>query len=178
MKHGLTIFLGLVFCGAPAAWALDGVSVTGGVNVNASPAKADFFQVAVRDKIDVRWLESDVGALRPYWEVSLSHWNVEHRKNWVAAAGVAARYEFTAGDAGAPYLEYALGGALLSNLDVAENRRVGSSFQFAHRFEIGYRFGHAQENEVGVGYWHYSNGGIRKPNPGMDFVSMRYTRRF
>lgn len=168
----------LIFLCAQSTWALDGVSMTGGSSLNADSSNADFFQVAVRDSFNGRWLESSTGALTTYWEASLSRWNPDSRENWVGALGLAARYEFNAEGAGAPYVEYGLGGAYLSDLDVAQNRRLGSNFQFAHRFEVGYRFGSARENELGVGYWHYSNAGIKHPNPGMDFVSVRYTRRF
>lgn len=164
----------LIFLCAQPSWALDGVSIVGGTNRNADGLKADFFQVAVREGFNGRWLESSTGALTTYWEASLSRWNPDGRENWVGALGVAARYEFS----GAPYVEYGLGGAYLSDLHVAKNRRVGSNFQFANRFEVGYRFGRARENELGLAYWHYSNAGIKNPNPGMDFVSVRYTRRF
>lgn len=161
-----------------ACWALDGVSIAGGSNLDIHNKGFDFLQISIRDSFDGRWFENRTGSMVAYWDASITRWNPQSHENWVGALGVAARYEFRKSGTWAPYVEYGLGGALVSNLKIADHRRFSTHFQFANRLEIGNRFGSAQEHEVGLAFWHYSNAYIKKPNPGVDFISLRYTRRF
>lgn len=176
VQKGIAI-LGLL-CLLPPVWALDGVSISGGANLNAHRPKADFVHASVRDSIDGRWLESDAGALVAHWEAGLGHWNPQGHGNWTGEALVAARYEFSGQKEWMPYVEYGWGGAYISRLRVTDNRVFATHFQFVNRLEVGLRFGEKKENELGLAYWHYSNAGIKDPNPGADFLSLRYTRRF
>jgi lipid A 3-O-deacylase len=43
---------------------------------------------------------------------------------------------------------------------------------------MGRSFGGHGKNEISLRLQHFSNGGIKKPNPGENFVRVRYTRRF
>lgn len=44
---------------------------------------------------------------------------------------------------------------------------------------VGYTFGGAKgQHELGLRWNHVSNGGVRNPNPGQDFLQLRYMRRF
>ncbi|MBS1154722.1 MAG: hypothetical protein H6R07_646 [Proteobacteria bacterium] len=162
----------------PACWALDGVSIAGGSNLDTSDKDFDFLQISIRDSFNGRWFESSTGSVVTNWEASVTRWNPQSRENWVGALGVAVRYEFSKTSVWAPYIEYGLGGALVSNLKISDNRRFSTHFQFANRLEIGNRFGPDLENELGLVFWHYSNAYIKEPNPGVDFISLRYTRRF
>lgn len=159
-------------------WALDGVSIAGGSNLDAHTKNIDFLQISVRDSFDGRWFESDAGSVRTSWDASITRWNPQSHENWVGAVGVAARYQFSSHGTWAPYLEYGLGGALISNLRVTDNRRFSTHFQFSNRLEMGIRYGQDMENELGLALWHYSNAFIKEPNPGVDYISLRYTRRF
>ncbi len=84
------------------------------------------------------------------------------------------RYSF----AGGPFVEAGIG------LDVIaprfrDNQRVFSTkFNFADHAAVGTRFGTALANEVSLRVEHFSNGGIRHPNPGQNFVELRYARHF
>jgi hypothetical protein len=39
-------------------------------------------------------------------------------------------------------------------------------------------FGPADEDEIALRVQHYSNGGIKQPNPGINFLQLRYAHRF
>ena len=58
------------------------------------------------------------------------------------------------------------------------NRSFSTTFNFGDHVAIGTRFGADDANEVALRVEHYSNGGIRQPNPGQNFVSLRYARHF
>ena len=57
-------------------------------------------------------------------------------------------------------------------------RVFSTAFNFGDQAGVGYRFGEGGANEVSIHAEHYSNGGIRHPNPGQNFGSIRYTRHF
>jgi len=43
---------------------------------------------------------------------------------------------------------------------------------------IGRRFGDRGRHEISMRVEHFSNGSIKKPNPGENFLQLRYTRYF
>nr|WP_311732042.1 acyloxyacyl hydrolase [Variovorax paradoxus] len=51
-------------------------------------------------------------------------------------------------------------------------------FQFTEQLGIGRNFGAQGEHELSLRLRHFSNAGIRKPNPGENFVRVRYLYRF
>lgn len=70
-------------------------------------------------------------------------------------------------------------GSMSSRRKFRDNDRMFSTrFNFADHVAIGTRFGPAQANEISLRAEHFSNGGIRHPNPGQNFVELRYARHF
>ena len=57
-------------------------------------------------------------------------------------------------------------------------KRFSTAFNFHDMLGVGYSFGADRAEEVGVRFVHYSNAGIREPNPGINFLQLRYGRRF
>ncbi len=76
------------------------------------------------------------------------------------------------------FVEAGIGLAVIVPRFEDDGRRFGSKFNFDDHVAIGTRFGAARENELAVRLEHFSNGGIRNPNPGQNFVSLRFARRF
>ena len=58
------------------------------------------------------------------------------------------------------------------------NRQFSTAFNFGDHLAVGWLFGLADKQEVTLGVQHFSNAGIRHPNPGENFVQLRYVRRF
>ena len=50
--------------------------------------------------------------------------------------------------------------------------------QFQSHLAVGHVLGERGEHDLGLRIEHFSNAGIREPNPGMNFGSLRYTYRF
>ncbi|WP_240621911.1 acyloxyacyl hydrolase [Alteromonas alba] len=46
------------------------------------------------------------------------------------------------------------------------------------RLGLMMQFGNNNEHHVAVRYFHYSNAGFKKPNPGLDFIALSYQREF
>ena len=59
-----------------------------------------------------------------------------------------------------------------------EGRRFSTVFQFGDHLAIGTRFGATNDDEVSFRVEHFSNGGIRNPNPGQNFLELRYAHHF
>jgi lipid A 3-O-deacylase len=60
----------------------------------------------------------------------------------------------------------------------SQHKQVSTAFNFVDVIGVGYSFGASREHELGLRVVHVSNADIRKPNPGMDSVQLRYARVF
>lgn len=79
------------------------------------------------------------------------------------------RYTF-ADTATQPFVEAGVGGALF--LDTRyEGRNLSTAFQFEDRIAAGL---HVGRGEVALAFTHYSNADIKKPNNGLDMVTLGY----
>ena len=94
------------------------------------------------------------------------------------AASVVGRFRFSEGRS--PWFtEASIGLSYLDDIYQKPGGRVYSTrLNFTERFGVGVSFGARDEHEVSLNYQHYSNAGIKKPNPGEDFVQLRYAYRF
>lgn len=76
------------------------------------------------------------------------------------------------------YAELGVGASWLSSQYRTPQRRLGTQWNFYDVVGVGRSFGAQREHEVGLRWIHVSNLGIREPNPGLDFLQLRYARRF
>ncbi len=57
-------------------------------------------------------------------------------------------------------------------------RRFSTQFNFRDQVGFGYEWGAAGEHDISMRLEHYSNAGIRRPNPGVNLWSLRYAHHF
>lgn len=76
------------------------------------------------------------------------------------------------------FVEASIGVRLLSHTRVAPERSLRTAFHFSDVLGTGVQWGPGLRSTLGLRYQHLSNLGIKKPNPGMDFVLLYYTHRF
>ena len=57
-------------------------------------------------------------------------------------------------------------------------RKFSTEFNFGDHIAVGWRFGERGEHEIALRVQHFSNCGTREPNPGENFVQLRYVQRF
>jgi lipid A 3-O-deacylase len=76
------------------------------------------------------------------------------------------------------YLEAGIGISLLSRDYSTPDKTFSTRWNFYDVLGAGYRFGDHGQHELGLRYNHVSNAGLRKPNPGEDFLLLRYALRF
>jgi lipid A 3-O-deacylase len=125
------------------------------------------------------------GRLASYAEVSVGHWTATgpmrgsdpHVFTRVGITPVARWYP-TASEDGRWFLEAGIGAHLFAPVYRVGGRRFSSSFNFGDHVALGRVFGSTGRHEWAVRLQHFSNAGLREPNPGEDFLQLRYAVRF
>lgn len=74
-----------------------------------------------------------------------------------------------------PYVEAAIGFHILSDLRISRRRSFSTSFQYGDHVGAGLIRG---SHDFGLRLQHLSNGGIARPNPGINFLVLRYQYHF
>ena len=103
-----------------------------------------------------------------YWEFAAAVWD-NHDES---VADVSATPVFRLARSAA-YIEAAIGFHLVTT-HISAHRTFSTAFQFGEHLGAGYRFGPARRYDLGLRVQHISNGGLREPNPGINFVSVRF----
>jgi lipid A 3-O-deacylase len=129
-----------------------------------------------------RWRDGPVHA---YLEASVAHWGSSDRRvpgdpdkftrigvtpvvRWYGAGSIEAGW----------FVEGGIGLNVISPTYRVGGRQFGSRFNFGDHLAVGRRFGDGGRHELALRVQHFSNAGIREPNPGEDFVQLRYAQRF
>lgn len=115
-----------------------------------------------------------------WWEVSLGSWRYEKRNDsrYLLDVGVTPllKYAFQ-GKHGGVFVEGGVGVHYLNGLYERGNSHFSTRVQFAPHVGLGYRFS-AGTGEILLRLQHLSNGGIKQPNPGVEFVLLSVSKAF
>jgi hypothetical protein len=123
------------------------------------------------------------GRLSGYWEASFGRWNSDNRppggSAWVTQLGVTPVLRlYPEGAGGRWFFEGGIGANFLIPVYRSQTKRFSTSFNFGDHLAFGRRFGQDGSHEISLRVQHFSNAGIKKPNPGENFLQIRYSRRF
>jgi lipid A 3-O-deacylase len=152
-------------CMTEAVHAIDGVSV----EVGRGNDRTNVLRVGAQWRwrkerpVDERW------RLVGYWEASAGAWESDDDSSADFAVTPVFRFE-RRGRQRVPYVEAAIGFHILSR-HISRERQFSTNFQFGDHIAAGIRSG---KYDFGVRLQHLSNGGIRHPNPGINFILLRY----
>jgi len=158
-------------CIAAPAWAADGVSV----EVGRGDENSELARAALQWKWQKKWFADTGWEVSGYWEASLGAWTTDKT---LIDFGFTPVFRLQRLDGSGPYVEAAIGFHLLSDLSITRTRLFGSHFQFGDHLGAGWRFGPRGRNDIGLRLQHLSNGGIRRPNPGINFLVLRLAYHF
>lgn len=116
------------------------------------------------------------------WDLFASQWRapeaVDGRRTYAQIGVIATwRYRFDRG-ASPWFVEGGLGGTVMNHVYRTADEPFSTAFQFTEVVGIGRSFGARGEHELSVRAQHVSNASIKKPNPGANFVRLRYLYRF
>lgn len=75
------------------------------------------------------------------------------------------------------FAELGVGANYIIPLYKADHKRFSTEFNFGDHLAIGRQFGERRQHELALRVEHFSNAGIAHPNPGENFVQLRYAYR-
>jgi lipid A 3-O-deacylase len=116
------------------------------------------------------------------WDLFVSDWNAptqtDERRNYAQLGAIATfRYRFDRGNS--PWFtETGLGGTVMNHVYKTITRDFSTAFQFSEVLGLGYSFGVRRDHELSLRLQHFSNADIKEPNPGENFIRVRYAYRF
>lgn len=165
---------------AAPAQALDGVSLEIGVgDENTELARAG---------LQWNWprhgFAGQPWTLGGYWDLQVGRWSGPLRPGqprqsvWDIGITPVFRLERAERTRVWPYLEAGIGFHMLSDLRINSKRVFSTRFQFGDHLAAGVRFGEGNAYDMSLRFQHLSNGGLARPNPGINFVQLRLARWF
>ncbi|WP_304349790.1 acyloxyacyl hydrolase [Comamonas testosteroni] len=122
------------------------------------------------------------GRMTGYWDLSVSRWSADYqggnRSTWVLGAQPTLRWRPSQGQS--PwFLQAGLGASYaINHRFITDHKEFSTRYNFASHIGIGYLFGEQLKNEISLRLEHQSNAGIKRPNPGENFLQLRYARHF
>jgi hypothetical protein len=134
-----------------------------------------------------------VGPSRPLWsggtltastfaEAAVAHWRFSHPSaaglRQITVIGVTPYVRIRDARAHRWFFDFGIGLNTLSDLYETGEKQFSTRFQFSDHLAVGRSFGDQGEFEVSYRFVHYSNAGIRRPNPGVNFHTIRLEYRF
>ena len=176
---------GLLFLGAGGASAFGdatpGMYVEGGTTVHGG-TDADAWAIGAVLPWSWRGAGGPEDGTSFAWDLFASQWRapeaIDGRRNY-AQIGVIATWRYRFDQGTSPwFVEGGLGGTVMNHVYRTADEPFSTAFQFTEVVGLGRSFGARGEHELSVRAQHVSNASIKKPNPGANFVRLRYLYRF
>ncbi|HEX2010945.1 MAG TPA: acyloxyacyl hydrolase [Roseateles sp.] len=121
------------------------------------------------------------GHVSGHWGVSLGRWHSEGSRGgsaWLLDLGVTPvlRLRSSSWSPGW-FVEAGIGAHLHSNAYRNRDKQFSTRFNFGDHLAVGHEWGADRQHELALRLQHFSNAGIKQPNPGENFLQLRYSRR-
>jgi len=122
--------------------------------------------------------------LSAYLEASVSEWHFHsasngHQHSRLAQLGLIPTLRVRPDHGASPWFgEIGIGATFTSTLYRTNDKSFSTRFNFGDHLALGRNFGARRQHELALRYEHFSNADIRLPNPGEDFLELRYAYRF
>jgi lipid A 3-O-deacylase len=116
-----------------------------------------------------------------YTEAFVSEWSARtagDRRN-VTQLGVVPMFRMRFDGGSSPwFVEGGIGLSVTDRLYRTQTRQFSTRFNFTDVVAVGRSFGEGGRQDLSLRLNHISNAGIREPNPGENFLQLRYAARF
>jgi lipid A 3-O-deacylase len=145
-------------------------------------SKVQMMRFSAQKNWEKSWFESGGFHLSGYWDLNLAQWrgnafqNVAGRHQNITVVGLTPVFRYEGADRRGWYAEGGIGLTLLSELYDNDDYRLSTHFQFGDHLGAGYVFDNKWE--VGAKIQHYSNGGYKKPNSGVNWLAVKAAYHF
>lgn len=145
-------------------------------------AKVQLLRAGVQSNWESQWFSTNGRHLGAFWDLSLAQWrgnayrNVHGQHQNITVIGLTPTFRYQADERKGWYAEIGIGYHLLSELYNNDDNRLSTAFEFGDHLGAGYVF--ANGWEAGVKLQHFSNGGIKHPNSGVNFAVIKLSKPF
>ena len=173
MRSGALV-TALLLCLAAPARAVDSVSF----EIGRGSDHTDLWRVGAQWRWAKSWFSNAHRRLGGYWDLQAGEWRNEtgrHIRDISLTPVFRLQWESAVAS---PYLEAAIGFHILSSTDISSSRRFGSHVQFGDHIGAGIRYGERGHYDTSVRLQHLSNAGLAHPNPGINFLQLRFQYHF
>lgn len=157
-------------------------SIDGGSIEAGGGSKVQQVRFSVQKNWEKRWFQSNGTHLGGYWEGSIAQWrgkayrDVPGDRQNITSIGITPVLRFQSDDLKGWYAEGGIGVHLFSELYNNDNNQLSTAFQFGDHLGTGYVFNNGWD--LGLRIVHYSNGGIKRPNSGVNLLTVKLARPF
>jgi hypothetical protein len=139
-------------------------------------------RVAAQKDWNVHWLAFNGHHLGGYWDTNLAYWRgtdykgVSNQIQNIWVVGITPVFRYQNDNKRGLYAEGGIGASLFSQLYDNAHNRLSTAYEFADHIGVGY----VLENKWDISgrIQHYSNGGIKHPNSGVNWLVLRVARPF
>lgn len=145
-------------------------------------SKARIVRLGLQSQWDKKWFASNGTHVSGYWDLSLAQWRGSAYRGIhgddldITNIGFTPVFRFQADNKLGWYAEGGIGLNLLSKRYDNDNKQLSTNFQFGDHIGAGYVL--ANGWDVGMKIQHFSNGGYKKPNDGVNFLLLKAARAF
>lgn len=128
------------------------------------------------------WRGAFLGSeVQGYWDLSLSRWDARGPSGGFGTTvlGITPSFRFVP-DAGRSrwFFDTGVGATLASRRYVTTDKAFSTRANFATHLGVGLALGERRQHEWQLRLEHVSNAGLKKPNPGENFLQLRYALHF
>ena len=126
---------------------------------------------------DWRWEKQyRYGHVSGQWQGEVGRWHSDSENSTQVGVTPALRWRPNGWDE-SWFVEGGIGINVIFPKYDTRKKEFSTTFNFGDHIAIGKRFGNAKQHEWSLRFQHFSNGRIRNPNPGENFLQFRYTHR-
>jgi hypothetical protein len=159
---------------AQSSFAADGSLVDGAYGEFATGSKIKMVRFGATSDWDQRWFQSNGTHLSGYWDASIGGWrgtayqNVRGQTQKLWDIGFTPVFRFENDNKLGMYYEAGIGVHMLSKLYNNDDNRLSTHFQFGDHVGIGYVL--SNKWDLSAKIQHFSNGGYKHPNSGVNYL--------
>ena len=132
--------------------------------------------------LPARW-DFASGRVTSYLEASVAMWDYDARghsgSSRLAQIALVPSLRYRPDGGRSPwFVDAGIGATLMSKVYATQDKQFSTAFNFATHLAVGRSFGERNQHELSIRVEHFSNAGIKHPNPGENFLQIRYAYRF
>lgn len=175
----LIAFAAAALCGSAPTHAIE---LHGGSFEAGSGNDTRMFRVGLQRDFRRTWFQSGGHHLGAYWDLTVAAWrgDAHHarpgEKQNLFDLGLTPVFRYRRNDRLGWYGEAGIGIHHLSQYYDNNGDQLSTRFQFGDHLGLGYVF--ANGLDLGLKFQHFSNGGVKEPNGGVNFVIVKAGFRF